>query len=97
MQYLATWDAVLADSFNACKRLIGEQPIRARSASEILLLRYSPDFDPIKMSVRMHKSHLKKRTARPTEVLWRAIGQISYLYNQEECLNRFKAARYSYA
>ena len=41
------------------------------------------------------KAHLRAADTRTYEALWRAIGDICDLFNQEDCWNYFKAAGYA--
>jgi transposase len=87
-------DVVIADNLSAHKSAVAEKAINDRGAWMLFLPPYSPDLNPIEMAFSKLKAHLRKRAVRTIDELWRAIGQISDLYDPDECLNYFKAAGY---
>lgn len=91
---LSKGDVVILDNLAAHKSAAAEQAIRDRGAWMLFLPAYSPDLNPIEMAFSKLKAHLRRRAARTIDELWRAIGDICDLFQQEECQNYFQAAGY---
>jgi transposase len=87
---------VILDNLPAHKSPAAEQAIRERGAWLIFLPPYSPDLNPIEMAFAKLKAHLRARSMRTIDELWKAIGQICDLFTPEECENYFQAAGYGF-
>ena len=55
---------------------------------------YSPDLNPIEMAFSKLKAHLRRIEARTFTEVFKAIGDICYMFEPDECFNYFKAAGY---
>ena len=56
--------------------------------------RVKPGVNPIEMAFAKIKTLIRKAAARTYDQLWKAVGQVCDLFNEEECYNFFKAAGY---
>lgn len=84
-------DIVIWDNLNVHKSPRAAEAVRACGASILFLPRYSPDLNPIEKAFSKLKTLLRKAKARTYDDLWRAVGRVCALFNQEECTNYFKA------
>ena len=69
--------------------------LKQRGAWFLFLPPYSPDLNPIEMAFAKLKAHLRRVGARTIDALWKAIGDISALYPEQECWNFLKHAGYA--
>jgi transposase len=88
-------DVVILDNLSSHKSERAVQCLRARGAWFLFLPPYSPDLNPIEMAFSKLKAHLRAAEARTYEALWKAIGDICSLFEEQECSNYFKAAGYA--
>lgn len=93
---LAPGDIVILDNLSSHKSARAERALRQRGAWFLFLPPYSPDLNPIEMAFSKLKAHLRKVKARTIDALWRAIGDICDLYDEDECWNYFNAMGYAY-
>jgi transposase len=87
-------DVVILDNLNVHKSPRAAQALAERGAWFLFLPKYSPDLNPIEMAFAKLKTLLRKAKARTYEALWRAVGDISNLFEPRECWNYLKAAGY---
>jgi transposase len=92
---LSPGDVVVLDNLAAHKGPRAAQALRARGAWFLFLPPYSPDLNPIEMAFSKLKAHLRAANARTFDDLWKAVGDISKLYEPQQCWNYFKAAGYA--
>ncbi|SNT25142.1 Transposase [Azospirillum sp. RU38E] len=88
-------DVVILDNLSSHKSEKAKAIIEKAGAWVLFLPPYSPDLNPIEMAFAKLKAHLRRIGARTIDDLWRAIGNICDLYDQDECWNYFKAAGYA--
>ena len=86
-------DIVVMDNLPAHKGTAVRAMIEARGAS-LLLLPYSPDFNPIENAYAKFKSRLRKAAARTVQALENAIADAFRAFTPDECANYFLAAGY---
>ena len=68
--------------------------IEGCGASLLLLLPYSPDFNPIENAFAKFKSNLRKAAARIAQILETAIADASERFTPNRCDNYFSATEY---
>ena len=86
---------VILDNLAAHKSEKAKAILRNRGAWFLFLPPYSPDLNPIELAFAKLKAHLRRIEARTFDDLWRAIGHVSNLFSEDECLNYIKAAGYA--
>lgn len=89
-------DVVIMDNLSSHKSPAAEKAIRGKGAWVLFLPPYSPDLNPIEMAFAKLKAHLRAKAVRTIDDLWKAIGQICTLFDQDECQNYFTAAGYGF-
>jgi len=62
------------------------------TAARLMLLPYSPDFDPIENAFAKLKALLRKAAARTKEALWQTTAELLDEFSPQECANDFAAA-----
>lgn len=60
---------------------------------DTILPPYSPDLNPIEMAFAKLKTLIRKAAARTYDQLWKAVGNVCDLFNEESYIF-FKAAGY---
>ena len=93
---LAPGDVVILDNLSSHKSPRAAETLRARGAWFLFLPAYSPDLNPIEMAFSKLKAHLRRIGARTIDDLWRAVGSICDLYDEQECWNYFIAMGYAH-
>ncbi len=88
-------DVVIMDNLSSHKSQRAAEAIQRQGAWVLFLPPYSPDLNPIEMAFAKLKAHLRARSVRTIDALWRAIGDICDLYAPKECRNYFIAAGYA--
>lgn len=88
-------DIVIADNLSSHKSAKAKEALASKGCWMLFLPPYSPDLNPIEMAFAKLKAHLRRIKARTFETLINAVGDISDLFNQDECQNYFKAAGYA--
>ena len=88
-------DVVILDNLSSHKSEKAKASLEKAGAWFLFLPPYSPDLNPIEMAFAKLKAHLRRIGARTIDDLWRAIGNICDLYDQDECWNYLKAAGYA--
>jgi putative transposase len=88
-------DIVIMDNLGSHKGKAVRRAIRAAGAKLIFLPKYSPDLNPIEQVFAKLKHLLRKASARTTEALCAAIGQLLDAFNPQECLNYFLNSGYT--
>ena len=78
---------MILDNRPSHKSAKAEAILKQRGAWFLFLTPYSPDLNPIEMAIAKLKAHLRRIGARTIDALWRAIGDISALYSEQECWN----------
>lgn len=91
---LSKGEVVMLDNLAVHKSAKAASLLKDCGAWFLFLPAYSPDLNPIEMAFAKLKAHLRKAKARSIGALWRAIGNICDLFNEDECWNFFKAAGY---
>lgn len=89
-------DVVVLDNLAVHKSAKAAAAVGERGAWLLFLPKYSPDLNPIEMAFAKLKAHLRAAAARTFEDLWRSLGDICRLFDEEECWNYFNAAGYAY-
>ena len=89
-------DVVILDNLSSHKSPKASQHLKDKGAWFLFLPPYSPDLNPIEMAFAKLKALLRKAEARTIEALWRAVGDICSLFQDQECWNFFNAAGYAH-
>ncbi len=92
---LSKGHVVVLDNLAVHKSAKAARTLKDRGAWFLFLPAYSPDLNPIEMAFAKLKAHLRRAKARSIGALWREIGNICDLFNEDECWNFFKAAGYA--
>ena len=87
-------DVVILDNLPTHKSAAAQDMLRAQGNWLLFLPKYSPDLNPIEMAFSKLKALIRKAAARTYDDLWKAVGHVCNLFNEEECYNFFKAAGY---
>lgn len=93
---LSPGTVVILDNLSSHKSPRAAQALKACGAWFLFLPAYSPDLNPIEMAFSKLKAHLRRIGARTVEDLWRAVGSICDLYDEQECWNYFAAMGYAH-
>lgn len=88
-------DLVILDNLKPHQSEHAANCLKDKKAWFLFLPAYSPDLNPIEMAFAKLKALLKAAQARTYDALWRTIGNICDLFQQDECWNYFKAAGYA--
>jgi transposase len=88
-------DVVVLDNLGVHDSARARHALRKVGAWMLFLPQYSPDLNPIEMAFSKLKAHLRRTAARTFDGLWKAVGNICHLYDEEECWNYFTAAGYT--
>jgi transposase len=89
-------DVVILDNLSSHKSAKAAVILRKCGARFLFLPPYSPDLNPIEMASSKLKANLRRIGARTIDALWRAVGEICDLYDENECWNYFKTAGYAH-
>ncbi len=92
---LAKGDIVILDNLSSHKSQRAAETLKTTGAWFLFLPPYSPDLNPIEMAFPKLKAHLRAAEARTYDTLWKAIGNICDLFDEQECRNFFKAMGYA--
>ena len=87
-------DVVILDNLSTHKSPKATALLKDIGARFLFLPPYSPDLNPIEMAFAKIKTLIRKAAARTYDQLWKAVGQVCDLFNEEEGYNFFKAAGY---
>ncbi len=85
-------DVVIMDNVPAHKAAGVRQAIEATGATLTYLPPYSPDFNPIEMAFAKLKSPIRAKAERSVSTLWNTVGDITGLFEPQECANDFAPA-----
>ena len=91
---LTKGDTVIMDSLPAHKVAGVRDAIKTTGARMRLLLPYSPDFNPIKLTLAQLKVLLRPAAARTIPALWSAISDALPHFTPGKCVNYFTACGY---
>lgn len=87
-------DVIVLDNLSSHKSPTAAAALKDVGAWFLFLPPYSPDLNPIEMAFAKLKALIRRAAARTYDDLWRAIGDVCHLFNEDECFNFFKAAGY---
>jgi transposase len=87
-------DVVILDNLPTHKSAYAAEVLKSAGAWFLFLPPYSPDLNPTEMAFSKLKTLIRKAAARSYDALWQAVGHVSNLFSDEECLNFFAAAGY---
>jgi transposase len=93
---LTPGDVVVRDNLSSHKSPRAAEALKARGAWFHFLPPYSADPNPIERTFSKLKAHLRRIEARTNDDLWRAVGSVCDLYDEQECRNYFTAMGYAY-
>lgn len=88
-------DVVIADNLSAHKSTRAQELLKDQGCWMLFLPPYSPDLNPIEMAFAKLKAHLRRMATRTFDAVTQAVGDISNLYDPDECPNYFVAAGYA--
>lgn len=91
---LSPGDIVILDNLNVHRSPRALQALKQRGAWFLFLPKYSPDLNPIEMAFAKLKTLLRKAKTRNYHDRVRAIGNICYCFEPDECWNYLKKAGY---
>ena len=83
-------DVVITDNLSSPKRDSARAAIEAVGARLMVLLPYSPDFNPIEKAFSRLKAMLRKAGERTVSGLWALIGKRVDIFQPQECVNYFR-------
>ena len=91
---LQNGDVIILDNLSSHKSPTAASAMKDVGAWFLFLPSYSPDLNPIEMAFAKLKALIGRAAARSYDELWRDVGDVCDLFNEEECYNFFKTAGY---
>ena len=80
-------DVVIRDNLPAHRSNVAASILKEIGAWFLFLPKYSPDLNPIEMTLSKLKALIRKVAARTYDELWQAVGNVCSLFTPDECYN----------
>lgn len=92
---LSSEDIVVMDNLSVHKNAVARAAIEAAGATIWFLPPYSPDLNPIEKMWSKVKAYLRKKKARDSEALYKAIGEAMENICHQDIVNWFDSCGYT--
>jgi len=89
-------DLVVMDNLSSHKVAGVREAIEAAGARLLFLPPYSPDLNPIETVFSKFKWIIRSMKERTINALWKACGQVSHMFPEDECRRHFRHCGYRY-